>query len=63
MHIRDPEEILYRGNSSFKTLIIHKKNYLVTFAEISYVYVSKGFLSIGEKKLSGKVASGGSDFR
>ena len=35
-----------------------KKNSSVAFAETSYVYVSKGSLSIGEIKLSGKVARG-----
>ena len=35
------------------------KKYEVTFAKTSYVYVSKGSLSIGEIKLSGKVARGG----
>ena len=46
-----------RAYTSFKTLISNK-NCSVTFDEISYVYVSKGSLSIGGIKLSGKVARG-----
>ena len=39
-----------RAHAIFKTL---KKNSSVTFAEFSYVYVSKGSLSIGENKIFG----------
>ena len=46
-----------------KTLKIHKKNSSVEVPQTSYVYVSKGPLSIGEIKFWGKVGrGGGSDF-
>ena len=47
-----------RAYTSFKTLISNK-NCSVTFDEISYVYVSKGSLSIGGIKFWGKVAKKG----
>ena len=49
----------HRPHTNYKTLKIHKKNSSVKVAETSYVYVSKGSLSIGEIKFWGKVARGG----